>query len=72
MARDAAYGEAVQRILDESSIWAAFRDQRHDLFLTQATVKGLLTGPTSSGTKGYLMGAPAAVTLPTAPPPMDE
>jgi DnaJ homolog subfamily C member 13 len=74
MARDAAYGEQVQRLLDDSSMWAAYRDQRHDLFLTQTAVQGLLTaGPGSgAGTKGYLMAPSAALVLPTAPPPMDD
>ena len=71
MTRDPTVGPMVQAVLDDSSVWAAYRDQRHDLFLTHETVRGLLTGPTST-TKGYLMAAPAAVTLPTAPPPMDD
>jgi len=44
------YGEQVQRILDESTVWNTYRDQRHDLFLTQATVKAC-SRPTSGGTK---------------------
>ena len=71
MTRDVSYGEMVQQMLDESSIWANYRDQRHDLFLTNETVRHLLTGPTTT-TKGYLMGPSAPVTLPTAPPPMDD
>lgn len=54
MTRDVTYGEAARQELDASPVWASFRDQRHDLFLTTDTVRGLLTGPTGPSTKGYL------------------
>ena len=44
MARDLAQGEAVSAVLDASPIWATYRDQRHDLFLTNTAVAGYLTG----------------------------
>ena len=54
MARDVTHGEAVSVILDASPVWAAYRDQRHDLFLTSTAVAGYLTGPTAQ-VAGYLM-----------------
>lgn len=70
MTRDVTYGEHIRAELDASSVWASYRDQRHDLFLTHETVKGLLTGPTGPATKGYLTGGPvnpARITM--GPPP---
>lgn len=34
----------VSTILDASKIWAEFKDQRHDLFITQTNTMGRLTG----------------------------
>ena len=33
LAADGPYSAAVHDILDRSDVWAAYRDQRHDLFL---------------------------------------
>lgn len=71
MVKDMQYGESVRLILDDSNIWNAYRDQRHDLFLTHETIKGYITGPVS-GTKGYLTAGPANVTLSSAPPPVSD
>jgi DnaJ family protein C protein 13 len=54
LARDPVHGEAITALLDASPIWAAYRDQRHDLFLTNTAVAGYLTGPTAQ-VAGYLM-----------------
>ena len=57
-------------MLDASSVWKAYKDQKHDLFLTEATISGYLTGPT--GVAGYLTaGTSSANSAPlTAPPPL--
>lgn len=44
MTHNLNYGDKVSHILNSNTIWAEFRDQRHDLFITDATVRGYLTG----------------------------
>lgn len=34
----------ITQILDKSPVWKEFRDQRHDLFITDSTIAGYLTG----------------------------
>jgi len=55
MAADVALGPQVGQILDESTVWNTYRDQKHDLFITNQSVRGYLTGPVTA-TKGYLTG----------------
>ncbi|XP_038048790.1 dnaJ homolog subfamily C member 13-like isoform X3 [Patiria miniata] len=67
MANCLEYGEQVTEILEKSSVWSSYRDQKHDLFLSNTNVSGYLTGP---GVAGYLtQGTPS--TVPSAPPPID-
>ena len=67
VARDLQYGEAINDILNKSSIWAEYRDQRHDLFLPSSrnqAITGMLLfafwfinyflGPANMGVAGYL------------------
>ena len=59
----------VAELLDKSTVWKAYKDQKHDLFLTDTSVSGYLTGPT--GVVGYLTaGTPSSNTPLNAPPPL--
>jgi len=72
MAADPLLGAQVSSQLDESTIWNTYRDQRHDLFITNQSVKGYLTGPVTAA-KGYLTAAPTTPNnLSNAPPPDED
>lgn len=74
MIKDLAKGDQVNAILEKSSIWSTYRDQRHDLFLTSTNIAGYLQGPV--GVAGYLTAGPSASTTTamasSEPPPMDQ
>lgn len=38
------FGEQVANILEKFPVWKEYRDQKHDLFITDRTVSGYLTG----------------------------
>lgn len=38
------WGDKVVSILDSNSVWAEYKEQRHDLFITNTHVSGYLTG----------------------------
>ncbi|XP_033101582.1 dnaJ homolog subfamily C member 13-like isoform X2 [Anneissia japonica] len=59
-------GEKVQQLLDKSDVWAAYKDQKHDLFISESNISGYLTGP---GVAGYLTQGQSQVS--SKPPPMD-
>ncbi|KAK9868448.1 hypothetical protein WJX84_004951 [Apatococcus fuscideae] len=64
LAADGPYAGAVQDLLDKSDVWAAYRDQRHDLFLpagdsSKAGMVGLLKG---SEITRFALPAPDSVT----------
>ncbi|XP_077997979.1 dnaJ homolog subfamily C member 13-like [Glandiceps talaboti] len=61
------YGEEVTALLEKSDVWSSYKDQKHDLFITETNVAGYLTGP---GVAGYLTQGSASA-MPSAPPPMD-
>lgn len=44
MTHNLNYGDRVAHILNGSPIWAEFKDQKHDLFITDTNVRGYLTG----------------------------
>lgn len=44
MCRSLLYGERVNSILEKSSVWAEYRDQKHDLFISSTPMAGYLTG----------------------------
>ena len=44
MARSFSLGEKVNAILEKSSIWAEYKDQKHDLFISNTPMTGYLTG----------------------------
>lgn len=70
MSRSQTHGTRVFAILEKSSVWTEYRDQRHDLFITNTAVGGCLTGAPPS-TAGYLTQG-ITTKLPDAPPPMDK
>ena len=44
MAHNLTYGDRVSQILSKHPVWAEFKDQRHDLFISDTNVRGYLTG----------------------------
>ncbi|XP_033022077.1 dnaJ homolog subfamily C member 13 isoform X3 [Lacerta agilis] len=69
MSRSLQYGEQVNEILSRSSVWSAFKDQKHDLFISETQTAGYLTGP---GVAGYLTAGRSSSVLPSVPPPVDH
>ncbi|XP_058039930.1 dnaJ homolog subfamily C member 13 isoform X5 [Ahaetulla prasina] len=59
----------VNEILSQSSIWSAFKDQKHDLFISETQTAGYLTGP---GVAGYLTAGRPSSVMPNVPPPVDH
>ncbi|KAL1502231.1 hypothetical protein ABEB36_007404 [Hypothenemus hampei] len=67
MTRSLMYGEQVSAILEKSAVWAEYKDQKHDLFITNSNLSGYLTGlPTPAG---YLTQG-SANSLQVVPPPV--
>ncbi|XP_059801619.1 dnaJ homolog subfamily C member 13 isoform X4 [Hypanus sabinus] len=69
MTRSLQYGEQVNEILCRSSVWSAFKDQKHDLFISESQAAGYLTGP---GIAGYLTSGTISAVIPSGPPPVDS
>ncbi|XP_078270124.1 dnaJ homolog subfamily C member 13 isoform X5 [Rhinoraja longicauda] len=69
MTRSLQYGEQVNEILSRSSVWSAFKDQKHDLFISESQTSGYLTGP---GIAGYLTSGTMSAVIPSGPPPVDS
>lgn len=44
MSRSVMYGDKICAILDKSTVWADYKDQKHDLFISNTPVAGYLTG----------------------------
>lgn len=44
MSRSILLGEKVNAILEKSSVWAEYKDQMHDLFISNTPTAGYLTG----------------------------
>lgn len=44
MTHNLNYGVKVAHLLNSNPIWAEFRDQKHDLFITDSNIRGYLTG----------------------------
>ncbi|XP_073797395.1 dnaJ homolog subfamily C member 13 isoform X1 [Danio rerio] len=68
MMRSLQFGEQVNEILSRSSVWSAFKDQKHDLFISESQTAGYLTGP---GVAGYLTAGSGSTVMPSVPPPVD-
>ncbi|XP_050098670.1 dnaJ homolog subfamily C member 13 isoform X1 [Anopheles aquasalis] len=72
MASNLTYGDRVAHILNQNPIWAEYRDQKHDLFITDTDVRGYLMGAPNT-TAGYLTQGPTKnVEVLTSPPPIDR
>lgn len=69
MTRSLQYGEQVNEILGKSTVWSAFKDQKHDLFISESQTAGYLTGP---GVAGYLTAGTGATVMSSVPPPVDN
>ncbi|XP_063063079.1 dnaJ homolog subfamily C member 13-like isoform X6 [Engraulis encrasicolus] len=69
MTRSLQYGDQVNDILSRSNVWSAFKDQKHDLFISESQAAGYLTGP---GVAGYLTAGTGATVMPIVPPPVDN
>uniref|UniRef100_A0AAR2LFU3 J domain-containing protein n=1 Tax=Pygocentrus nattereri TaxID=42514 RepID=A0AAR2LFU3_PYGNA len=69
MTRSLQYGEQVNEILSRSTVWSAFKDQKHDLFISESQTAGYLTGP---GIAGYLTAGTSSTVMPSVPPPVDN
>ncbi|XP_018613426.2 dnaJ homolog subfamily C member 13-like isoform X1 [Scleropages formosus] len=69
MSRSLQYGEQVNEILSRSTVWSAFKDQKHDLFISDSQTAGYLTGP---GVAGYLTSGTGSTVLQNVPPPVDS
>ncbi|XP_036374961.1 dnaJ homolog subfamily C member 13-like [Megalops cyprinoides] len=69
MMRSLQYGEQVNEILSRSTVWSAFKEQKHDLFIYESQAAGYLTGP---GVAGYLTAGTGSTVIPNAPPPVDN
>ncbi|CAH0774017.1 unnamed protein product [Bemisia tabaci] len=65
-----AHGNTVISLLDRSPVWASYRDQNHDLFITNAPSNNYLTSGVPT-TAGYLTQGDSQQ-LPTMPPPLDR
>ncbi|XP_055379776.1 dnaJ homolog subfamily C member 13 isoform X2 [Condylostylus longicornis] len=71
MTLNLSYGERVTQILIKYPVWNEYKDQRHDLFITDSNVRGYLTGV--NPTAGYLTQGPSQnVEVLTSPPPIDR
>lgn len=44
MSKSLLYGEKVNSILEKNTIWAEYKDQKHDLFISSTPLAGYLTG----------------------------
>ncbi|CAG5130505.1 unnamed protein product, partial [Candidula unifasciata] len=71
MQRSLTHGERVTEILDKSTIWKDYKDQRHDLFISDTNIAGYLTGPAGPSVAGYLTAGTMRSTMPDVPPPVD-
>lgn len=44
MTHNLNYGDRVSQILLKHPIWNEYKDQRHDLFITDTNIRGYITG----------------------------
>lgn len=44
MSRSLMYGDKINAILERSKVWADYKDQKHDLFISNTPIAGYLTG----------------------------
>lgn len=66
---DPVYGPQLVAILEANPIWLKFKDQSHELFLTNTQFGGYLTGPSRQPVLS--LAAPPTSMNDTEPPPLD-
>ena len=44
MTRSLLFGHKINAIVEKSSVWAEYKDQKHDLFILNTPTAGYLTG----------------------------
>jgi len=72
MLNSVQYLSQVEAILNKSRIWRDYKDQKHDLFISNTTTAGYLTNNVPS-VAGYLTaGGQTTVSADKVPPPPDE
>ncbi|CAD5210525.1 unnamed protein product [Bursaphelenchus xylophilus] len=64
--RDLQYGERIEEILNKSTVWTQYKDQRHDLFLPASRTQAI-AGPGGGSVAGYLTDG--MFEAPPVPPP---
>ncbi|CAD5207181.1 unnamed protein product [Bursaphelenchus okinawaensis] len=64
--RDLQYGDRIQEILQKSTVWTQYKDQRHDLFLPASRTQAI-AGPGGGSVAGYLTDR--MFEAPPVPPP---
>lgn len=73
MAQSLLHGEQVQKILQASSVWINYKDQRHDLFIEPSSGPIAITGPQVAG---YLTSSASSNAAnkqnATVPPPLPD
>ncbi|CAM4760310.1 unnamed protein product [Rotaria magnacalcarata] len=75
MAESLVYGEQVSRILQSSTVWNDYKDQRHDLFIqTTSHMQALTGGSVGPQIAGYLTSSVSSTTAGkqnmNVPPPL--
>ena len=70
IARTHTHTRKITEMLEASPVWSAYKDQKHDLFISDTSISGYLTGPT--GVAGYLTAGTSTSAPLTAPPPLKE
>lgn len=64
--------DQITELLEKSPVWSAYKDQKHDLFISDAPIAGYLTGP-ATGVAGYLTaGTSTSTAAMSTPPPLRE
>lgn len=70
MTHSLQYGEQISGILEQSQVWSEYKDQKHDLFITNTNVAGYLTASSMPGVAGYL--TQGSRSMPNIPPPVAD
>lgn len=71
MSRSLQHGEQISVILEKSRVWSEYKDQKHDLFITNTQIAGYLAPGTTPSVAGYLTQGTTRA-MPNIPPPIDE
>lgn len=71
MQRSLAHGERVIELLDKSAVWKEYKDQRHDLFISDNPISGYLTAGAPS-VAGYLTAGSMKTATSDVPPPIEH